>query len=155
MPWLLKHPSCDSHQITTARICGIKCGWILHHPIQLPIPIRHTAHGTAACVRLRTGGVLPLCQGSGLRVHIFALDLSKQFTDCRCTSMSGVSEDLMRTQRCKRCRRAAYCDTACQSAHWPAHKASCAVRSGFLAAKAASAADVASEATKEITDGVD
>ena len=69
--------------------------------------------------------------------------------------MSGVSEDLMETQRCSRCRRAAYCSKACQSAHWPAHKASCAVRSASLAAEAASAAGLAPEAMMDITDGVD
>ena len=27
--------------------------------------------------------------------------------------------------RCTRCRRAGYCGTRCQHAHWPAHKAQC------------------------------
>ena len=66
--------------------------------------------------------------------------------------MSGVSEDLMKTQRCRACRRAAYCGTACQSAHWPAHKASCAVRSASLAAEAAG---LAPKATMDVIDGVD
>ena len=81
--------------------------------------------------------------------------IEEQCTDCRCTSLSGVSEDLMKTQRCRACRRAAYCSTACQSAHWPAHKASCAVHSASLAARAASAAGVATEATMHMTDGVE
>ena len=76
-------------------------------------------------------------------------------TDCRCISLSGVSEDLLRTQRCRACRRAAYCGAACQFAHWPAHKASCAVRSASMAMEAASAARVAAEATMDMTDGVD
>ena len=29
--------------------------------------------------------------------------------------------------RCTRCRRAGYCGVACQTAHWPAHKAQCKV----------------------------
>ena len=81
--------------------------------------------------------------------------IEAQCSDCRCTSLSGVSEDLMKTQRCRACRWAAYCGPACQKAHWPAHKASCAVRSASVAAKAASAAGVAREASMDMTDGVD
>ena len=78
-----------------------------------------------------------------------------QCTECRCTNLSGVSEDLMRKQRCKACRKAAYCGAACQYAHWPAHKASCAVLSASLAAEAASAAGVDPEAAIGMTDGAD
>ena len=93
-------------------------------------------------------------QGTGYREGFSLGPIEVQRSACRCTNMSGVSEDLMRTQRCRTCRKASYCGTACQSAHRPAHKASCAEHSASLAAEAASAAGVAPQSTMDMTVGI-
>jgi hypothetical protein len=42
-----------------------------------------------------------------------------------CSSCGNALAPPSTLPRCKRCKRARYCDVACQRAHWPVHRASC------------------------------
>jgi hypothetical protein len=57
----------------------------------------------------------------------------------RCSPCGTTGSPAEPLQVCGRCRAARYCNVACQSGHWKAHKADCARRVADAAAAAAGA----------------
>ena len=48
----------------------------------------------------------------------------------KCRNMAGPAEDALATLTCSACGVAQYCSSACQKAHWKAHKPACRIAQG-------------------------
>jgi len=58
-------------------------------------------------------------------VNEASADSAKESSDLRSCTACGAN--LKQAQRCSRCKKVFYCDSACQRKHWPKHKATCQV----------------------------